>query len=121
MNQRDEGGSKFGVSACELNRKGGEDEVEVAPVQEVPRTEERGSEVSICEHPLCDRLGDGALPGPGQSVQPVDGRLVEIPCPDFDLIQDSSAGSLQTAFAVAVAIFCGLSTSEIIEDGGLSC
>ena len=121
MNQWDEGGSELGVSTCKLDRKSREDEVEVAPIREVPRTEERGSKLTVCEHPFCDRLGDGALPGPGQPVQPIDGRLVEIPCPDFDLVQDSSTGSLQTTFAVTMAILCGLSTSEIIEDGGFSC
>ena len=119
-NQRDEDGSKFGISACELDRKGGKDEVEVAPVQEVPRTEEGGSKLTICEHPLCDRLGDGALPCPGQSVQPIDRRFIEIPCPDFDLVQDSSTGSLQTSFAVAMAILCRLSAAETIEDDGIS-
>ena len=35
LHQRDKGRSKLGVSACELDGKGGEDELEVAPVLEV--------------------------------------------------------------------------------------
>ena len=107
--------------ARELDGEGGKDEAEVAPVLEVSRTEEGGTKLSGCEHPLRDRLGDGALPRPSQPVQPVDGRLAKIPCPDFDLVQDGYAGSLQTTFTVAMPIFNLLRTAEIIEGGRLSC
>jgi hypothetical protein len=73
--------------------------------------------LSICKHPFCDRLRDGAFPCPSQPVQPEDGRLAEIPCPEFDIVQDSSADSLQTTFAVAMPIFGCLRTAEIVEDG----
>jgi len=56
------------------SHQGGEYEVEVAPVLEVPRAE-GGTELSICEQPLCGRLRDGALSCPGQFAQPVDGSL----------------------------------------------
>ena len=95
--------------------------MEVAPILKVSRTEERGPELTICEHPLRDRLRDRALPCPSQPIQPVDRRLVEISCPEFDLVQDSSTGSLQATFAVAMPIFGPLRTAEIIEDGRFSC
>ena len=52
--------------------------MEVAPVLEVSGTEEGGTELIICEQPLCDRLCDRALSCPGQSVEPVDGGLAEV-------------------------------------------
>ena len=67
------------MPGCELDGQGGEDEVEVAPVLEVSRTEERGTELSFYEQPLRDRLRDRALSCPCQSVEPVDGGLAEVP------------------------------------------
>ena len=95
--------------------------MEVAPILEVPRTEERGTELTVREHPLRDGLRDRTLPRPRQPIQPVDGRLVEISCPEFDLVQDSSTGSLQTTFAVAMPIFGPLCTAEIIKDSRFGC
>ena len=86
MGQRDEDRSKFGVSPCELNSQGGEYEVEIAPVLEVSGAEERGTELIVCEQPLCDRLRDRALSCPGQPVEPVDGGLAEVPRPVLDLV-----------------------------------
>ena len=121
MDQRDEGGSKLGVPPCELDSEGGEDELKVAPIQKVSRAEERGPEVSIRERPLRDRLCDCAFARPSQPIQPVDRRFIEIPFPEFDLIQDCSTGSLQTTFTIAMQIFGGPGTGEITEDGRFSC
>ena len=95
--------------------------MEVAPILKVPRTEERGPELTVREHPLGDGLRDSTLPRPSQPIQPVDRRLVEISCPEFDLVQDSSAGSLQATFAIAMPIFGSLCTAEIIEDSRFGC
>ena len=78
LGQGGKDGSKLCVPPCELDGKGGEYEAEVAPIFEVSGAEERGTEMVICEQPLCDRLRDGALPCPGQSVEPVDGGPVEV-------------------------------------------
>ena len=86
--QRDKDRSELGIFACELYSKSGEYVVEVAPIQEVSRTEEGGTELSIYEHPLRNRLRDRALACPGQPVQPVDRRPVEVPRPELDLVQD---------------------------------
>ena len=94
--------------------------MEVASILENSRTEEGSTELSIRKGPLGNRLGDGGLPSSGQPVQPVDGGLVEIPCPELDFIQDGSAGSLQTRFAITMPIFCRLRTAEIIKDGCIS-
>ena len=107
---------ELGIFARELDRKGGEYEVEVAPIREVSRTEEGGTELSICECTLHNRLRDRALACPGQPVQPVDRRPVEVPCPGFDLVQDSSTGPLQTTIMVTVPKFCCLCTAKIVED-----
>ena len=112
---------ELGIFARELDRKGGEYEVEAAPIREVSRTEEGGTELSSCKRPLRNRLRDRALACPGQPVQPVDRRLVEVPCPEFDLVQDSSAGSFQTSSPTTVPIFCCPRTAEIVEDSYLSC
>jgi len=76
--QRDKYRSEFGVLPCELDGQGGEYEMEVAPVLKVSGTEEGGTELIICEQPLCGRLSDRALSCPGQSVEPVDGGLAEV-------------------------------------------
>ena len=95
--------------------------MEVAPVHEVSRAEEGGPKLSAGECPLRNRLGDGTLPRSGQSIQPVDGGFIEIPCPELDLVQDNSTSSLETTFAAAMAIFSGLRTAEIVEDNCFSC
>ena len=115
LHQRDKDRSKFRVPACELNRKGGEDELEVTPILIVSRTEKRSPELTIRVHPLRDGLRDRALPRPSQPVQPEDGGLVEISRPEFDPVQDSSAGSLQTTFAIAMPPVSLQYTAETIE------
>jgi len=94
--------------------------MEVAPVLEVSRAEERGSEPSICKQPLRDGLGDGALPRSGQPIQPVDRWLIEVSGPVFNIFQDSSAGSLEATFTVAVQILSRLRATELVENSGFS-
>ena len=106
---------ELGIFARELDRKGGEYGVEAAPIREVSRTE-GGAVLSVCEHSLHNRLRDRALACPGQPVQPVDRRPVEVPCPEFDLVQDGSTGPLQTTITVTVPEFCCLCTAKIVED-----
>jgi len=94
--------------------------VEVAPVLEVSRAEEGGPELSVYEYPLRDGLGDGALPCSGQTIQPVDGRLVEVPRPELDLVQNGSASSLQTTPTASVTVLGILGTPEIVENSCFS-
>ena len=121
LDQRDEDRPKLSILACELDREGGEYRVEVTPIQEVSRLEERGAELSACECPLCDRLRDGTLPRPSQSVQPIDRWPIEIPRPELDRVQDMSADSLEAAFAAAVPIPGCPRAGEVVEDGYISC
>jgi len=121
LDQGDEDRSKCGVPPCQLNRERWEDEAEVAPICEVSRTKEGGTKPSVCEHPLRNRLRDGALPRSSQPVQPVDRRPIEVLCPEFDPIQDSTSGALQTAFTVAMQVLGSLRTAETIEKGRFSC
>jgi len=54
----------------ELEGEGGEDGSKVAPVVEIPGTEETRPELPVSEAHFRKRLGDGRLPGPGQAVEP---------------------------------------------------
>jgi len=94
--------------------------MEVAPVLKVSQAEERGSEPSVCEHPLCDGLSDGALPRSSQSIQPIDGGPLEVLRPVSNLIQNSSAGSLEATFTATMAILGCLCATEIVEDSCIS-
>ena len=114
--QRDEEQSKVGVLARELNGEGGEDEVEIAPILEISRTEERGTKPSVRERPFCDRLGDSSLACPSNPVQPVDRGLSEVPGPKFDLVQNSYTCPLETAIAFTMPKLRPLRTAEIVED-----
>ena len=116
VHQRDKDRSELGVLSCELDAKGGENELKVAPVLEVSGAEERGPKSSFCERPFRDCLRNGALSGPGKPVQPVDRRLAKILCPQFDPIQNSSARSLETTIAVTVSILGSLRTAETVQD-----
>ena len=97
--------------------------MKVTPVLEIPRTEERSTELSIREQALRDRLCNGALPRSRQPVQPEDRRPIEIPRPQFDLVQDGSASPLQTSFAVTIvmSIFGSFRAAKVIEDLRFSC
>jgi hypothetical protein len=78
LKEGDENRSEFGEFVGQLEGEGGEDEVEVAAVLEIARTEERRSELSVGKDPLADCLGDRGLASPGEPVQPEDRRLVEV-------------------------------------------
>ena len=119
--QRDEDRSKFSISPCELSSDGGENELEVPPVLEVSRTEEGSAKSSVGESPFRDCPSDGALPRPRESIQPVDRWLVKVVCPEFDLVQNGSAGSPETTAVATVSILGLLCTTKVIEDNRFSC
>ena len=77
--------------------------------------------MTVREQPLRDRLRNGALPRSGQPVQPVDGGLVEVPCPEFDTIQNGSPCSFEAAFALAMSKLGPVCIAEMIEDGLFGC
>ena len=118
--QRDEVRSKVCVFSCELDGEGGEEEVDVTPIFEIS-PEERSAELSICECPFCNGLRNSSLPRSCQPVQPVDGGLSEVPGPEFYLVQNGSAGSLQTTSATAVPELGSLCGAETIEDYRITC
>jgi hypothetical protein len=62
--------SELWVSIGELEGEGGEDVLNVAPVLEISRAEETRPELSIRITGLGERLGDGRLPGPRETVEP---------------------------------------------------
>ena len=70
----------------------------------------------ICKHPLCNCLCNGALPCPSQPIQPVNWGFVKVPCPELNLIQDTSAGSLETTFSASMPIFSSISTTDVVEN-----
>ena len=106
--------------ARELNREGGEDELEVAAVLEVSRTEEGCTKLSTCEYSLRDRLCNGALPRPSQPVQPVERALTEILRPELDLVQNCSARPFKTTPTTAVLIPGPLRAADIVDDSFFS-
>jgi len=54
----------------ELEGEGREDGSKVAPVVEIPGTEETRPELPVSEAHFRKRLSDGRLPGPGEAVEP---------------------------------------------------
>ena len=81
LKEGDKNGSKFREFVGQLEGEGGKDEVQVAAVLEIARTEERRSELAISKDPLADRLGDRGLASAGKPVQPEHRGLVEVFCP----------------------------------------
>ena len=61
-------------------------------------------------------MGDSGLTRPGQPVQPVDRGLVEVPGPEFDLVQNSSACPLEAPVPITMPKFGPLGATEIVED-----
>ena len=101
--------------ACELNGEGGEDKLEIAPVLEVSGAEERSPEPPIGRQPLCDRLRDSGLSRSGQSVQPVDRRLVEVTRPEFNLVENCGTGILKTSISVTMAMLSLMRIADTVE------
>ena len=95
--------SEIGVLPRELASESGEDKVDVSPVLIIPRAEERSSELPVRKNPFRDRLCDSSFARSSQSVQPIDLRCGTVPDPILDLIEDDSAGPLQTSLAIAMS------------------
>jgi hypothetical protein len=104
-----------------LDGQGWEDETEVAPVFEISGAEEGGTESPLCEQPLRDRLSNGALSRSSESIQPVNRSFVKVACPEFDLVQDGTAGPLETTVAVAMAVLGLSSAAKIVEGTRFGC
>ena len=107
--------SEVGVFVCQLEGKGGEDEVQVAAILEVSRTKEGCSQETIGEDTFGDSLSDRRLPCPGEPVQPEDGGLVQILSPRFDLAQDSLARAAEAASAISMLISGPSSTAAAVQ------
>jgi len=78
LKEGDESGSEFREFVGQLEGEGGEDEVQVAAVLKVTRTEEGRSELTVGEDPLADCLGDRGFASPSEPVQPEDRRLIGV-------------------------------------------
>ena len=94
--------------------------MEVAPVLEVSRAEEGGAEPSVCKHPLCDCLCDGALSRPSETIQPINRGLLEVASPEFNFVQNRSAGTFEATIAISMSILGLFRTSEIVDDSCFS-
>jgi hypothetical protein len=108
------------MRACKLNPDGRENGLEISPVLEVPGAEEGGTESPVCKRPFCDRLSDCHLPRSRESVQPVDGLLSKVMCPQFYLVQNCPAGSLETTVAISMSILGLVCIAKIVEDSRFS-
>ena len=107
--------SKVGVFVCELESKGGENEVQVAAVLEVSRTKEGRSQETVSEDTLGDGLSNRRLPRPGKPIKPEDGGLVEVFSPRLDLGQDSLARTPEAASAISMLISSPTSTAAAVQ------
>ena len=67
------------------------------------------------KEPLANRLGDRRLAGPGEPVQPEDGRLVEVLGPRLDLVQDGLPCTPEAALAISVLISGSRSTAAVVQ------
>ena len=121
LDKLDESRSEFGVSPGELDSQRREDRLEVPPVLEVSGAKEGGAELSICRHPFSDGLCDGALPRPSETVQPVDGGLVEVTGPKFDIVQNGCTRSPETTIVIAMSILGLLCISDVVDNDCFSC
>ena len=88
----------------ELEGEGGEDGSKVAPVFEIPRTEETGPELLIRKAHLCKRLGDGRLPCPGKAVEPEHAFGLFVPGPLLEVGEDISPGSFHAPLSFSTEI-----------------
>ena len=107
--------SKVGVFVCELESKGGENEVQVAAVLEVSRTKKGCSQETVGEHALGDCLSDRRLPCSGEPVEPEDGGLIEVFGPQLDLIQDRLARAPEATSAISMLISGPTSTTAAVQ------
>ena len=108
-------GLKIGVFVCELERKGREDEVQVATVLKISGTKKGCSQETIGEHTFRDGLSDGRLPCPGEAVQPEDGGCVRVFSPRLDLVQDSFTGSPEATSTISMLISSSASTAAAVQ------
>ena len=95
--------------------------MEVASVLKVARTEERGTKLSFCKCPLGDRLSDGALSCPCESIQPVDWGFVKVARPEFNFVQNGPSGFLETTVTVTVSKLSALCIAKIVESTRFAC
>ena len=104
-----------------MGSHGREDELEVPPVLEVSRTKEGGTKLSLRKCPRCDSLGDRTLSHPCESIQPVDGGLVKVACPAFDLVKNGDTRPFEARLTIPVSILGLFCAVKVIEDSGFSC
>ena len=104
-----------------MDGQGWEDGLEAPPVLEVPRAEEGCTQLPVRKRPFSDGLCDGALPRPGETVQPVYRGLVEVAGPELDFIQNCCPCSSETTIPVAVSILGVLCALYVIENSGFGC
>ena len=121
LDQRDEGGSELGVPPGELDSKGWEYSLEVAPVLEVSGAEEGCTQPPVRKRPLRNSLCDGALARPSEPVQPVDLGFVEVAGPEFNFVQDRRARSSKATIPISMPIFSLLGAPYTVEDSGFGC
>ena len=113
--------SKVGVFVGQLESQGGEYEMQVAPVFEIPRAKEGGSQKTFCEHTFSDGLSDGRFPRPSKPVKPEDGRLVEVSGPRFDLVQDSLSRAPEATSAIPMFVCGPTGTAAAVQHRQFDC
>ena len=115
LHQRNEDGSKLRIFACELDCKGGKDQLEIPPVLKIPWTEERGSKLSIRENSGRDSPRNSRLSCPRHPIQPVDRRFVKVSGLKLNSVQNSPARPFEATIVIVMSILC-LLTVDLVED-----
>ena len=116
LEEGDKRGPEFRVLLCKLERQRGEDELEITTILDASRAEKRGTQTVVGKQPFRNRLRDRGLPCPSESVEPEDGRRLEILGPLLDFVQHTLPGPLETARPTPVSITCSMRAVTAIQN-----
>ena len=109
--------SELWVPVSELEGEGWEDVLNVSSGLEISRTEETRAELPVCEATLGERLGDGRLAGPRETVQPENALVCFIGQPTFDLPQYILPRSSQASLPFPGEVSSTSSVMHSVEKG----
>ena len=101
----------------ELEGEGREDEPKVAPIVEIPGTEEARPELAVRKTDIRKRLGDSRFPGPGESVEPEHPFVLFIVRPVIKLGEDISPGPRHASFSIPTAVSSVCSMAHSLKKG----
>ena len=101
----------------ELEGQGREYFPEIAPVLEIPQTEEARAKLPICKAHLRKCLGDGRLSRSSEAVEPEHVFIPFVVDPVFKLGEDVSSGPLHAPISVPTEVSCVSRMLHPVEQG----